>query len=285
MLASDHPKLLAGCLALLLLVVFVPRQLDANHSWGKYHWDGDSLPVYLDVGDNLTNQWAGYLATAVTDWNVAPELELTIVNGLSDSSCAPTFGRIEVCNAAYGDNGWLGLAQVWAKGQHILQATTLVNDTYYSLPFYDTYEWRQMVMCQEIAHDFGLDHQDEDFGNTNLGTCMDYTSDPAAISPFNFQDNTAPNSHDYEEIAIKYAHVGGGGGGGGGGKPGGGGGGGGRGRGQGGGFPAFPDQALQRLPINAAAQWGLLIRANGRFEVYELDLGNDRHVFTFVIWA
>ncbi len=33
-------------------------------------------------------------------------------------------------------------------------------------------------MCQEIGHDFGLDHQDENFNNPNLGTCMDYTNDP-----------------------------------------------------------------------------------------------------------
>ena len=26
---------------------------------------------------------------------------------------------------------------------------------------------RQLVMCQEIAHDFGLDHNDENFSNTN----------------------------------------------------------------------------------------------------------------------
>jgi hypothetical protein len=34
-------------------------------------------------------------------------------------------------------------------------------------------------MCQEVGHTFGLDHQDENFNNTNLGTCMDYTNDPS----------------------------------------------------------------------------------------------------------
>ena len=27
---------------------------------------------------------------------------------------------------------------------------------------------------QEIGHTFGLDHQDENFSNANLGSCMDY---------------------------------------------------------------------------------------------------------------
>jgi hypothetical protein len=42
----------------------------------------------------------------------------------------------------------------------------------------DSPEWRQMVNCQEIRHTFGLEHQDEDFYNANLNTCMDYTTDP-----------------------------------------------------------------------------------------------------------
>jgi hypothetical protein len=283
----------AGCLALLLLVVFVPQRLEADHAWGKYHWDADALPVDLDVGDNLSAAWAGHLNTAVDDWNTPTgtaiqSLNLQIVPGSSDpATCDPTLGRIEVCNDAYGDTGWLGIAQIWAQRRgHIVQATTLVNDTYYSLPFYDTYEWRQMVMCQEIAHDFGLDHQDEDFYNTNLGTCMDYTADPTAVSPFNGQDNTAPNQHDYDEIQSVYAHIGGGGGGGGrGGSGGGGGGGGGRGKPQAGSLPDLPDQALQRVPIDSPTAWGMQVRENGRFALYELDLGNDIVLFTFVTWA
>jgi hypothetical protein len=282
-------NVLVGCLVVLLLVTFVPRQLEADHAWGKYHWDGDALPVDLDVGDNLSAEWAGYLVRAVGDWNTptgtaVTSLSLNIIPfGSKDpATCEPTLGRIEVCNAAYGDNGWLGLAQVWAQRRgHIVQATTLVNDTYFALPFYGTDAWRQMVMCQEIAHDFGLDHQDEDFYNDNLGTCMDYTADP---QPLTGLDNTAPNQHDYDELEDIYAHIGGGGGGGG--KPGGGGGGGG-GRGRGGivDFPDLPEQALQRVPIDSPAAWGLLVRTNGRFALYELDLGNDIVLFTFVTWA
>ena len=66
-----------------------------------------------------------------------------------------------------------------------------------------------MVTCQEIGHTFGLDHQDENFTNTNLGTCMDYTNDPST--------NQHPNQHDYDELASIYGHTHGGSGGGGGG--------------------------------------------------------------------
>jgi hypothetical protein len=57
-------------------------------------------------------------------------------------------------------------------------------------------------MCQEIAHDFGLDHQDENFNNPNLGTCMDYTSDPDGPP-----SNEHPNQHDYDQLESSYSHV------------------------------------------------------------------------------
>jgi hypothetical protein len=54
-------------------------------------------------------------------------------------------------------------------------------------------------MCQEIGHTFGLDHQDEDFDNANLGTCMDYTSNPST--------NQHPNQHDYQQLESIYSHL------------------------------------------------------------------------------
>jgi len=84
-----------------------------------------------------------------------------------------------VCNARYGNNGWLGLAQIWINGSHITQAITKLNDTYFNTATYNKPEWRNLVMCQEVGYTFGLDHQDENFDNPNLGSCMDYTSDPS----------------------------------------------------------------------------------------------------------
>jgi hypothetical protein len=53
----------------------------------------------------------------------------------------------------------------------------------------------------EIGHTFGLDHQDENFSNPNLGTCMDYTSDPDGPS------NEHPNAHDDQQLETIYAHL------------------------------------------------------------------------------
>ena len=80
------------------------------------------------------------------------------------------------------------------------------NDTYFNTARYNTPAWKNLVVCQELAHTFGLDHQDENFSNPNLGTCMDYTNDPDG-SIYHQLDNQYPNAHDYEELGIIYGHL------------------------------------------------------------------------------
>jgi hypothetical protein len=120
-------------------------------------------------------------------------------------------------------------------------------------------------MCQEIAHDFGLDHQDEIFENANLGSCMDYTNNP--LGP---PSNEHPNAHDFEELELIYNHFDTDGSGGG---PGGG-------RGQGGAGAPFAG-----IEVDQAPGLGRLIRAHGRYLVYRFDLGNGNFVVTYIIGA
>jgi hypothetical protein len=169
---------------------------------------------------------------------------------------------VEVCATNYGKNGWLGLASIWVSGSHITQGTAKMNDSYFNTATYNTPAWRQLVMCQEIAHTFGLDHQDENFSNVNLGSCMDYTSDPAG--------NEHPNAHDFDQLVTIYGNhndttttlsqtsaQG-----------------------------AMPP-AMSDIDFEGPGQWGRLIRStrNGRTELYELDFGGGHKLFTFVIWA
>lgn len=170
------------------------------HAWANYHWTRTSDQVYLDLAENLTPNWEPYLTVAASDWNTSSVLEATIVPGTNSvKRCKPVPGRIEICNSKYGRNGWLGIAQIWASGNHITQAVVKINDTYFSMAQYNNASLKQQVVCQEIGHTFGLDHQDESFNNTNLGTCMDYTSNPIG--------NEHPNLHDYEELETIYAHA------------------------------------------------------------------------------
>lgn len=175
----------------------------ASHSWGNYHWARTANPFTLKLGDNVSSVWDGHLSLASKDWSTSTVLDTTVVAGSTTGRrCRATNGRVEVCNAKYGNNGWLGIAQIWVSGSHITQGVVKLNDTYFGSAPYNTAPWRQMVMCQEIGHTFGLDHQDENFDNPNLGTCMDYTSDPDG--PLS---NEHPNAHDYEQLETIYAHT------------------------------------------------------------------------------
>lgn len=254
----------------LVTLVFSSASM-ADHSWGKYKWKPSSVLLDLKLGDNLSGNWGAYLTLASTDWNTSQVLNTTVIPGstqLDPESCNPETGNVQVCNALYGNNGWLGLAQIYIRrGSTITAGVAKLNDTYYNMQYYNTAAWRRMVMCQEIAHSFGLDHQDETFDNVNLGTCMDYTDDPDGSIDGELS-NEFPNQHDYDQLDSIYAKDDGGGGGG----PGG----------------SCNPKSPKCNPATAAgghAQWGQLLSGHGGKEIYERSLGGGHKVITFVTWT
>ena len=257
-------------ISVALLVSMAAGVVLASHSWSKYHWDIATADAPLEFGDNLTTDWTSSLVGASSDWNGSVIKNQILPSG-SNAACDPLLGRVEVCNDQYGANGWLGIAQVWVyrgKDGHIAQGLVKVNDTYFNMPQYNTQAWRDYVVCQEVGHTLGLNHQDENFDNTNLGTCMDYTSDPNGPP-----SNLDPNQHDYDVLTEKYAHLNGtstdGGG-----KKGGGKGGGNKGK-------------KGEPPGQNVREWGKGISKDGkgRSDLFELDLGKGKTLFTHVIWA
>jgi hypothetical protein len=168
----------------------------ANHSWGNYHWSRPANPFTVPIGDSVTNtaysNWDGALAGASSDWSASSVLNSPIVTQTGSRNCKGTDGRIRVCNATYGFNGWLGLAQIWLSGSHIVRATAKMNDSYFHSNSY-TYTTERHVMCQEVGHGYGLAHQDE--SGADLNTCMDYS---------NALDNPSPNAHDYQQLETIY---------------------------------------------------------------------------------
>lgn len=244
--------------AVLLTFIALPfftKAAGANHSWGNYHWARTSNPFTLGLGDNVNSIWDTHLNTAAVDWSNSSVLDTVIVaGGANPKNCRASRGKVEVCNSKYGNNGWLGVAQIWASGDHISQSTVKVNDTYFNTPRYNTPAWRNLVMCQEVGHTLGLDHQDENFYNNPLGTCMDYSSDP--------NPNQHPNQHDYDQLETIYAHL--------------------------------TDTISTVGPIPASfakgdfpnrSEWGKELKNNGKVGLYMRDFGSGNKLFTFVIWA
>jgi hypothetical protein len=231
----------------------------ADHDWGGYHWARAQNPFTLQLGDNLSNNWKPYMGTSSVDWTKSTVLDTKIVAGSTRPKlCRASKGKVEVCNAGYGFNGWLGIAQVWVSGSHISQGVVKMNDSYFNTASYNTPAWRNLVLCQEVGHTLGLDHQDEAFENGNLDTCMDYSNNP--------ESNQHPNAHDYAQLELIYSHL-----------------------------DATTTLAasavappgLQGVDLNSQREWGQLLRSRngGRTEVYARDLGRGHKVFTFVTWA
>lgn len=250
------------CLVVAALVACESEEADdygtrtgASHLWGNYHWARTANPFTLKLGDAVPAAWDPYLKTASTDWSKSTVLDTTIVASLNKpKNCRATSGRVEVCAAKYGFNGWLGLAQIWAAGSHISQGVVKLNDSYFTTATYNTTAWKNLVMCQEVGHIFGLDHQDENHNNTPLGTCMDYSSNP--------EPNQHPNAHDYEQLQTIYAHL-------------------------------DSSTTVGAEPAGFAegefatpAQWGKLVHtsADGGVSTYVREFGNGHRLVTKVTW-
>ena len=191
---------------LMVALVGFAGTASANHSWNGYHWARTSNPFTIKLGDNVSGSWDSHLQTASADWSQSTVLDTTIVaGGTNPRPCRPTSGRVEVCSASYGNTGWLGLAQIWITGgTHITQGVVKNNDYYFSpsstYPYNNEAE-KLHVICQEIGHTLGLDHQDT--SGASLNTCMDYyhnTGDSDTKS-------THPNNHDYDELVTIYTHL------------------------------------------------------------------------------
>lgn len=191
----------------LVAVVLAAAPLLANHSWGGYHWARTSNPFTLKLGDNLTTTyWKNHLLQTSGDWNAGnTPVQTTVVLGQSaNKRCRMVAGTTQVCNGGYGFNGWLGLATInIVDGTHITQGSAKMNDSYFNTSTYGNPNEREHVMCQEVAHTFGLGHQDE--SGRSLNTCMDYFSNTGANATSTL--STTPNQHDFDELNIIYAHL------------------------------------------------------------------------------
>jgi hypothetical protein len=256
--------LLAAALLVMTLaaVVAATGSASATHSWGGYHWARTGNPFTLNLGNNTSGMWSTDLTTIVSsDWSQSTVLDTTVVpGGTRPKTCRPTSGRVEVCSANYGNTGWLGVAQIWISGGvHITQGTVKNNDYYFGS---STYQYNNTaeklhVICQEVGHTLGLDHQSTD--GTSLKTCMDYYHNTSASDTL----STHPNQHDRDELDIIYGHL-----------------------------DSTTTVGASRAAAAGAAldepnEWGKLVSGSkdGYSATYERDFGGGNKVVTFVIFT
>ena len=187
--------------------IFASPSLYADHSWSTYHWARTTSSFDLIVVNSTTADWDRYVSQALSDWSLDWDVsayDLTMVDVAGDTSsktrrqCRAPAGQVRICNLEYGSTGWLGVAGIYIDSNgHIDKGYTKLNDSYFSASYYNDPAWKQSVTCQELGHDIGLNHQDENFNNQSLFSCMDY-QDP----PYQY-----PNTHDYEQLRSIYSHT------------------------------------------------------------------------------
>ncbi|HSM30081.1 MAG TPA: hypothetical protein VK854_05220 [Woeseiaceae bacterium] len=268
-------RLLIAAAAMALL----PATGIADHAWGTYHWGRTTTSFNLAIVNSTTSDWDGFVAQAVADWSGSSKLNMVedLTGDVSTKTrrrCNSPTGQVRICNLAYGQNGWLGIAGISINADgHITTGYTKLNDTYFAWEYYNDPVWKQSVTCQELGHNVGLGHQDENFNNESLFSCMDYQDPPYAY----------PNAHDYVQLDTIYGHTdsvntyagadtGDGGGG-----------------GDDGGCNAPPGKGCNKGRINGQSNgeigWGMSLGRRGQHETFmRIDPDGTRHV-TFVTWA
>jgi hypothetical protein len=186
--------------AVLLALAASALPARANHAWSNYHWARTTTSFTLRVVDSVTPEWQFAFDESLSRWGQSSKLDNAVAGAAEDSKirkrCPTVAGQMRVCNAAYGQNGWLGLAAINLDSNgHITKGIAKMNDSYgwyyAQVPGEDNH-----VMCQEIGHVYGLGHTSED--GSSQGTCMDYSSSLAS---------QWPNSHDYAQLDLIYGHT------------------------------------------------------------------------------
>lgn len=196
-------KLLKVLLVITTSSILFVNSSTAEHAWSNYHWARDTTSFDLTIINSTSVDWDAYVSQSIADWS-----QSTVLNMVEDPNgdtsnrvrrrCNAPSGQVRICNLSYGQNGWLGIAGISIDTNgHIVTGYTKLNDTYFSMDFYNNDAWKQSVTCQEIGHDVGLGHQDEDFNNASLFSCMDYQNPPYEY----------PNPHDYEQLDLIYGHL------------------------------------------------------------------------------
>jgi hypothetical protein len=185
---------LAGLLALLLAAPLVSSMAASDvNGTGKF-WPFHHTPVTVDFGDNLSKPWERYFKKALGQWNQSNVVQGKSVNGRTNpAQCNPKSGTVQVCNGNYGtDTGWLGLTRLSYKGNQITEATTQINDSFFSQAQYrNSKSAKQHTMCHEMGHAFGLDH-------VTYKSCMN----PSDSAVFN---DTKPNHRDFKTLDQIYS--------------------------------------------------------------------------------
>ena len=163
-----------------VLALVIPTSIAlASHAWSVYHWRSDNLTP--SVSDRTKGSFYD-VGAAVEEW---ADLPATINPAITSKKN----GNIKVSEA--NSIFWLGLARVYLdENGHITKGEVKLNTA--ALASYGP-DAADHVLCQELGHILGLDHQNAP------DSCM---NDQATLGSI-----TSPNAHDADQLLAIYAHT------------------------------------------------------------------------------
>ncbi len=175
-------KILVVAVALATLLT-VATVASADHSWNGYHWPSDNLsPTVVDKTSSLYD-----VPAAITEWSglntpIQPEMATSSKGNITVTEAFSPF--------------WLGLARIFIEDGHITKGEVKLNTRL--LNSYPAAA-ADHVLCQEIGHVLGLDHnRDGATGGAPDNSCMNDSL--ATLGLY-----TAPNGHDTDTLKLIYA--------------------------------------------------------------------------------
>ncbi|KAL3779308.1 hypothetical protein ACHAW5_006474 [Stephanodiscus triporus] len=149
---------------------------NTTYLWDNDFIDSDNGGLHLTLQNALDDTWQTEFGTAVADWQESEALQLTTERVAVDYNCGRVDGVMVVCNANFGETGWVGINENSIVNNVIVSSVAKMNEYYLRNADFDH---RRLTMCHEIGHGFGLPHTDENPHNANLGNCLDYTDNPS----------------------------------------------------------------------------------------------------------
>ncbi len=154
-MTSTSARLLWSAFLVVAIALGAVGTAWANHRWGCWK--------YADANISFYNGCTGSYSTYVQEEGLSDAdswHNYTDVN-LSSVGQSGTTDHINCYNGSYGINGWLGIAEILTySGCTVMQGRTRFNQSYLDNAAYGySATNKKHVVCQEIGHLFGLNHQ------------------------------------------------------------------------------------------------------------------------------
>jgi hypothetical protein len=177
---SGLHRLLVSALLLGSLVVGV--QAASAHPWAQWHWNRSGSAIYLYT----QNTAALYSQTNAARLDIQARPHPIYLPAVSYHT------NISIMDCYCGNTGWSGLAQMINYSYPIVTHAHATYNRSYGLPV-------QGIMCQEIAHTFGLDH-------AATGDCMglSYFASSNGKNYFGADSNPSGYSHPTQDLNKMY---------------------------------------------------------------------------------